>query len=1065
MPRPADCSHHAVRADRNDAVAVAVGNGLPAQLVACVGQHRLDDIADKRAVLRSRGLESRRFVAAPDDDVGRLLDVLDLVAVDHFLVAREVQHLRAGGAQRLADGEQHRVAEAAAHEHDGLVAYNFRGCPGGAHQDHRFAGLEVGAQVSRPAHLEHDGGEQALVLVDPRAGHRQAFHGQRRAAGPRGEGFEILQPVELPGLEAARGERRVQDHFDDGWREPLHFVDNWPQVGIDPAEERLRVERRGWGALRQHAAHHRVTLLRTAHGLDDVAEEGRVQVAEEADEASVAVTVQQHVRALGLGDRAFGLHRSAGFVARLEILAVQLEMRGIFSGEYGVRLRARRDQQGAGGKFDCAGLGPLAVCPHFLDGEMHRPCVAVFVHVDPGGRQAFREGDAFLQRLFHFFMVERVRGAVHEPAAVGERDAAPRLEQRDVPGLRGLPQCAGMRDELVSDGLLFAVPRGTHHCVAAFGDQRFVAGEEFLHLHHVIGQRLGGGVDRRQPAADHDDRQPDLQVGDGIRLGRAGELQRHQEVGGCAHAAREAVRDFEERRAARTGGQRHMVEAHCESVFRRDRAAEAHAAEHRELRAAFKQQAHHLEEVLVPAHGDAVLGHAAEACHDTLVQRLVDLADFADRLEGHAFAGRVHAREAGGQRLDLEPVDAHHRMAVVHQVVRETEAGRPQADHQHALAARHLGVGAGEVQRVPARQQRIDLEAPRQLEHVLQRARLGLRDVDRRLLLVDAGLHAVIADPVACGCHHRVVHADHGERTERLAAGLHEVELGDLFFQRASGEGHAELGFLIPAGRRLLAQALGAGVLALLVAPDAVVGLVQRAGEVGALVGQREAFAHAEVFIRKRVFRKTPRFGSVQRHEAHEVELLGHLEEYACAVFLLAGRDGGGPGCIACSGFERLRVSRLFLLPFGHVLGKGQLGERLAKEGFERFLRGVTIDCGGVLGLHLVHSAALHEKALDRVKGGQLVVLPGQRLEFGFDAEQPCEEILEVRRKRDKQLRLSLGCERGWVPASVDEPVGQRGVQLAHEFDELRVEANERVAVIEVGEREAETERRAGWGG
>ena len=46
-------------------------------------------------------------------------------------------------------------------------------------------------------------------------------------------------------------------------------------------------------------------------------------------------------------------------------------------------------------------------------------------------------------------------------------------------------------------------------------------------------------------------------------------------------------------------------------------------------------------------------------------------------------------------------------------------------------------------------------------------------------------------------------------------------------------------------GRRLLLEALGAGILALVVAPDAVVRLVERAGQVRAGVGEREAFAMA----------------------------------------------------------------------------------------------------------------------------------------------------------------------------------------------------------------------------
>ena len=70
------------------------------------------------------------------------------------------------------------------------------------------------------------------------------------------------------------------------------------------------------------------------------------------------------------------------------------------------------------------------------------------------------------------------------------------------------------------------------------------------------------------------------------------------------------------------------------------------------------------------------------------------------------------------------------------------------------------------------------------------------------------------------------------------------MHLGDLLFERAAGEGHAE-GALLEAAVLLL-QALGAGILALVVAEDAVVRLVEGAGEIGAGIGQREALAAAD---------------------------------------------------------------------------------------------------------------------------------------------------------------------------------------------------------------------------
>ena len=144
-----------------------------------------------------------------------------------------------------------------------------------------------------------------------------------------------------------------------------------------------------------------------------------------------------------------------------------------------------------------------------------------------------------------------------------------------------------------------------------------------------------------------------------------------------------------------------------------------------------------------------------------------------------------------------------------------------------------------DVERVPAGQQRIDFETPGQPEHVLQRAGLDLRNVDRVLPLIDAGLHAVVADAVPGRRTERVVDGDDGEGAEAVAARLHQVHLGDLLLERAAREGDAKDRLLERAV--LLAQPLRAAVLALVVAPDAVIRLVERAGQVGSGIGQRKA--------------------------------------------------------------------------------------------------------------------------------------------------------------------------------------------------------------------------------
>ena len=74
--------------------------------------------------------------------------------------------------------------------------------------------------------------------------------------------------------------------------------------------------------------------------------------------------------------------------------------------------------------------------------------------------------------------------------------------------------------------------------------------------------------------------------------------------------------------------------------------------------------------------------------HDALVEPLVDFRDVVDRAGRGRVAMRVHARDIGGQRLDLEAVDRDDGVAVVHQMMREREARRAEADHENLLARR-----------------------------------------------------------------------------------------------------------------------------------------------------------------------------------------------------------------------------------------------------------------------------------------------------------------------------------------------------------------------------------------
>jgi hypothetical protein len=191
-----------------------------------------------------------------------------------------------------------------------------------------------------------------------------------------------------------------------------------------------------------------------------------VQVAEERHEAPVAGARQEHVGPRRLRDRILRLDRVAVLVAGAEVLAVEREVRRVLAGEHGVRLGAGGDEDRLGRKPGLAGFVPLPVLAEPLPREADplRRAVLVDVHRERG--EALGEHDPFLERLLDFLVVERVRGAVDQPPAVGDRHAAPALQELGDPRRQRLERRLrplatdrpGMGQELLGD----LTPSGFH---------------------------------------------------------------------------------------------------------------------------------------------------------------------------------------------------------------------------------------------------------------------------------------------------------------------------------------------------------------------------------------------------------------------------------------------------------------------------------------------------------------------------------------------------------------------------------------------------------------------------
>ena len=135
-------------------------------------------------------------------------------------------------------------------------------------------------------------------------------------------------------------------------------------------------------------------------------------------------------------------------------------------------------------------------------------------------------------------------------------------------------------------------------------------------------------------------------------------------------------------------------------------------------------------------------------------------------------------------------------MTIVHQMMRQGISRRAHPYHQYLPPRRGSGQRPVQVERIPPRDKAINFKAPGQLQHILQSSRFSLGNIDRLLLLVNAGFHAIIANPVPGTCAHGIVHHNHGETAHRDTLGLELVELGDALLQRTTGKQDAELAFL-----------------------------------------------------------------------------------------------------------------------------------------------------------------------------------------------------------------------------------------------------------------------------
>jgi hypothetical protein len=243
------------------------------------------------------------------------------------------------------------------------------------------------------------------------------------------------------------------------------------------------------------------------------------------------------------------------------------------------------------------------------------------------------------------------------------------------------------------------------------------------------------------------------------------------------------------------------------------------------------------------------------------------------------------------------------------------------------------------------------------------------------------------------------------------------------------------------------------------VAPDAVVGLVERTDEAGAGIGQREAVAAAQMLgvdpVRARPLQRER---LRMRDEVLRIGPARRLEQHAAAHVRAAGRRVQRPRRVAQREIELGRVRGLLLHPGGDVRREGELVEAPAEA-----LAQLALQRGAVERLRVFRrdprgGATLDELALDRVDGRGLVVPASERGELGADAEELREKMLQAWRNRQDQRRLLLGRQGRRIGARRLEPRAERGVGGAECGEKCAIECDEAVAAVEIGKIQPEAE-------
>ena len=237
--------------------------------------------------------------------------------------------------------------------------------------------------------------------------------------------------------------------------------------------------------------------------------------------------------------------------------------------------------------------------------------------------------------------------------------------------------------------------------------------------------------------------------------------------------------------------------------------------------------------------------------------------------------------------------------------------------------------------------------------------------------------------------------------------------------------------------------------------------LIETAGQIGPGVGQCESVAAADVLIAE-----TQRIDAVpvlglDRNEAEVVELARGFEQNTRSVQCLAFGCLHGPRGVAEREVDVGFMRGLVLSPLTDGSREGELAaqphRRRADSRFELGAQRLAVEGRRLVGLVAVQRLALDDLALAGVDRRELVLRRLQRRDFRFDAEQPGDPVLEVRRNRDQKLRFRESSQRVGRAARGDQARAQRCVGVREMLEKRRVDAAKPGIRVQLGKSETQS--------